>query len=127
MGEGTMAIVHIRVGNREYDVACDDGQEDHLRLLADEVDERVRSLMFSMGATVADNLTLLMAALTIVDELIESKKEIRVLGVETSRIAQQLEAQKQHSRVAEMEDAMANTLEEIAARIEKIAERIEIQ
>ncbi len=122
-----MAIVHIRVGNREYDVACDDGQEDHLRLLADEVDERVRSLMFSMGSNAPDNMALLLASLTIVDELIESKKEVRAVAAEVASISRQMDAERQHSRVAEMEDAMANTLEEIAIRIEKIAERIEIQ
>lgn len=122
-----MAIVHIRVGNREYDVACDDGQEDHLRLLADDIDERVRSLMFNMGGSVGDNLALLLTSLTIADELVESKKEIRSIAADVAHLSSQLDRDQQRSRMAEMEGAMAHTLDEIATRIEKIAERIEIQ
>jgi cell division protein ZapA len=122
-----MAIVHIRVGNREYDVACDDGQEDHLRLLADEVDERVRSVMFSMGTNVGDNMALLMSALTMADDLIESKREIQNIAAEVNHLSHQLDAGTQQRQLAEMEQAMAHTLEEIAGRIEKIADQLEIQ
>ena len=122
-----MAIVHIRVGNREYDVACDDGQEDHLRLLADDVDERVRSLLYSMGQGANENLALLLTALTMADEIIENKKEIREVAQEVARLSRQLEAERTHNHAAEMEAAMAHTLDDIALRIEKIAEQIEIQ
>ena len=37
------------------------------------------------------------------------------------------EAKSQESRMAEIEAAMANTLDEIAIRIEKIADQIEIR
>ena len=122
-----MAIVHIRVGNREYDVACDDGQEDHLRLLADDVDERVRSLLFNMGQSANENLALLLTSLTMADEIIENKKEIRAIAHEVAGLSRQLEAERTHNHLAEMEAAMAHTLDDIAVRIEKIAEQIEIQ
>jgi cell division protein ZapA len=122
-----MAIVHIRVGNREYDVACDDGQEDHLRLLADDVDERVRSLLYNMGQSANENLALLLTALTMADEIIENKKEIRAVAQEVAGLSRQLEAERTHNHMAEMEAAMAHTLDDIALRIEKIAEQIEIQ
>jgi cell division protein ZapA len=122
-----MAIVHIRVGNREYDVACDDGQEDHLRLLADEVDERVRSLIFSMGSNINEGLALLLTSLTMADELLESKKEVRAVALEVQKISRQLDAERQNSQLAQVEAAMAHTLEDIALRIEKIADQIEIQ
>lgn len=122
-----MAIVHIRVGNREYDVACDDGQEDHLRLLADEVDERVRSVMFNMGSNLSDNMALLLSSLTMADDILESKKEIQSVSGEVQHLSSQLDGDTQKRQIAEMEDAMAQTLEDIAGRIEKIAEQIEIQ
>lgn len=45
-----MTAVTIKVGGRDYRIACDDGQEEHLRFLADEVDERLQSLLFPPGA-----------------------------------------------------------------------------
>lgn len=122
-----MAIVHIRVGNRQYDVACDDGQEDHLRLLSDDVDERVRSLLFSMGGNVGDNMALLLTCLTLADELAESKREVQAVAADVAHLSRQLDRDQQQARISEMEGAMAGTLNEIASRIEKIAQQIEIQ
>jgi cell division protein ZapA len=125
-----MAVVHIRVGGREYDVACDDGQEDQLRLLADEVDDRVRALLYGMGSNPGENMALLLTSLTMADELIENKKEIQAAQVELVRLSRILEEQKritQEGRIIEIEAAMTATLDDIAARIEKIAEQIEIQ
>jgi cell division protein ZapA len=126
--EGGMAIVHIRVNGREYDVACDDGQEEHLRLLADEVDDRVRALAFGMGNP-AENMALLLTALMMADEAIENKKEIQSIAAEVEHLrANMVEDKKtgQDDRMAEIEGAMAITLEEIAARIEKIAAQMEV-
>jgi cell division protein ZapA len=125
-----MAVVHIRVGGREYDVACDDGQEDQLRLLADEVDDRVRALLYGMGSNPGENMALLLTSLTMADELIENKKEIQAMQVELTRLSRMIEEQKrisQEGRITEIEAAMTATLDDIAARIEKIAEQIEIQ
>jgi cell division protein ZapA len=125
-----MAVVHIRVGGREYDVACDDGQEDQLRLLADEVDDRVRALLYGMGSNPGENMALLLTSLTMADELIENKKEIQATQVEIARLSRLLEEQMratQEGRITEIEAAMTATLDDIASRIEKIAEQIEIQ
>lgn len=118
-----MAAVTIRVGGRDWRVACDDGQEERLRVLADEVDERVRSLIFSAGESLSDNMALLLTALTMADEIAELKEENSSLrangGVNVAVTGE--------DRVREMEEAMAATLEEIAGRIEKIAREAEIR
>lgn len=119
-----MAIVHIRVGGREYDLACDDGQEEHLRFLADEVDERVRALTFGAGASVTEAMGLLLATLTMADEIIDNKKEIEKLASAPKSASNGAATQ---ARLAEIESAMAGTLNDIAARIEKIADSVEIQ
>lgn len=124
-----MAIVHIRINNRDYDIACDDGQEEHLRLLADEVDDRIRSLIFGMGANPGEGMALLLTALTLTDELFESKKEVQKIASEVRQLTGLVDDDKkmaQESRMMEIEAAMAVTLEEIAMRIEKIAQQIEI-
>ena len=119
-----MTAVTIKVGGRDYRIACDDGQEEHLRFLADEVDERLQSLLFGMGNDPGEGVTLLMTALTMADELIEIKKENERLarGVKVNGASAHDE-----SRIREMEAVMAATLDEIASRIERMAERVEVR
>ncbi len=114
-----MTVVNIKVGGRDYHVACDDGQEEHLRLLADEVDDRIHSLFFNAKTPPSEQMALLMAALMLVDELIESKKETEYFMKNNPD-----DGGKQ---AQQMENVMAITLEEIAARIEKIAEDVELR
>jgi cell division protein ZapA len=125
-----MAIVQIRINGRSYDVACDDGQEDHLGVLADEIDGRVRDLVRAMGTHPGESMALLLTALTMADEVIENKKETANIAAEVQRLASLVNddrKQEQEGRMVEIENAMAVTLEEIALRIEKIAEQIEIR
>lgn len=118
-----MTAVTIKVGGRDYRVACDDGQEEHLRLLADDIDERVGSLVFGMGSNPGEAMALLITALTMADELIELKKENERLRRQSPAQAPRLD----EARILEMEAAMAATLEDIAGRIEKIADQVEIR
>ncbi len=45
-----MAVVSLKINERTYDVACEVGQEAHLRKLAQYMDERVRDLVASVGS-----------------------------------------------------------------------------
>ena len=113
-----------------YDVACGDGQEEHLRLLADEVDERAGSLISSMGGSPGEVMTLVLTALMMADELLESKKNqqnpAQNSEYEAILKADEEELRRREQRINEMETSMARTLNDIAVRIENIAERIEI-
>ena len=62
-----MPLVNIMVNQRAYTIACDDGEEDHLRGLAAMVDAKAREVLGSVGQ-VGDSRLLLMAALLIADE-----------------------------------------------------------
>jgi cell division protein ZapA len=128
-----MATVHIRINGRDYDIACDDGQEDHLSYLADEVDDRVRSLVFRMRSNPGEAMALLLTGLMMADEVIENKREIEDLTLEVERLHAALNQQQDsqqtamgQERMAQIENAMSETIDEIALRIEKIAEKIEI-
>ncbi len=121
-----MAIVAVKIGGREYHLACDDGQEEHLRLLADDVDDRVRDLTARMGGNTGEVMGLLLAAITMADEVIENKKEIEKITAEKARIASLIGSVEQAPEYYNSE-AVAVTLEEIAERIERIAERVEIR
>jgi cell division protein ZapA len=125
-----MSVVSVKIGGKDYKIACDDGQEERLTLLAEEIDDRVSSLVFSMGKHPGEAMALLLTALTMADETIENKKEIDKQAAELKRLRTLVDQESlavNEAHLAEMESAMAMTLEEIAARIEKIADQIEIR
>src|ERR1700733_3146340 len=62
-----MPLVNVMVNNRAYTIACDDGEEPHLKELATHVDGKAREVLASVGQ-VGDTRMLLMAALLIADE-----------------------------------------------------------
>ncbi len=68
-----MAIVDIDINGRSYQIACDDGQEDHLRELSVKVNQIVKNLVASMGQ-VGDARLILMASLLLADELNDIKE-----------------------------------------------------
>jgi cell division protein ZapA len=107
-----MAVVDLTVNGQEYQVACDDGQEDHLRGLAEYIDKRVAELANSMGQ-VGEARLILMAGLTIADELTESVQE-------AESAQSKLEDAKQEAAGEAQE-----TIQEYASRIETIAARLE--
>lgn len=117
-----MSVVNIKIGGREYQVACGEGQEEHLRLLADEVNDRINSLFFNsknVKNKPSEPMMLVMAALMLADELQESKKETDYFMTHAP--------EDNGKKAQEIEAAMAVTLEEIAARIEKIAETAQMR
>jgi len=124
-----MAIVPIRINGKEYQVACDDGQEEHLRSLSFDLDERVTQLAYQMGGNPGEVMGVLLAGLMLADEVIENKKEIerltkevRALTKATGHVRQQGEG-----KGLDVESAMLETLTELATRIEKMAEQVEIR
>jgi cell division protein ZapA len=72
-----MPLVNVMVNGRAYTIACDDGEEDHLRELAAHVDAKVRELLESVGQ-VGDLRILLMAALLVTDEYFEARQRLEL-------------------------------------------------
>jgi cell division protein ZapA len=44
-----MPLVNVLIKGRAYTVACDEGEEDHVRELGEFLDKRVRELSGSVG------------------------------------------------------------------------------
>lgn len=103
-----MAQVTLQIDKRSYDVACDDGQEDRLRELAADLDDRIQKIRRASGENVDPRYVLVMAALFLEDEL----SEARAGGG----------AAKGNGGANEQ---AAEALESVAARIESIAARLE--
>jgi cell division protein ZapA len=113
-----MSAVNVMINGKNYRMACDDGQEDHLIKLARELDEKIARLREAFGE-VGDTRLTVMAAITISDDLSECKRRIRGLeqemeGLKEARIASV-------ERVDAIERESARGLERAAERIERLA------
>ena len=70
-----MAQVRMQINGRSYEIACDDGEEEHVQQLGRYVDEKVMELASRIGQ-VGDTRLLVMAALLITDELSETYSKL---------------------------------------------------
>jgi cell division protein ZapA (FtsZ GTPase activity inhibitor) len=68
-----MSHVSVTIHGRQYRMACEDGQEDHLIRLSKDLDQRIEQLKGSFGA-IGDMRLIVMAALTLGDELSGASK-----------------------------------------------------
>ncbi len=123
-----MSALKVHILGRDYQIACDDGQEAHLGKLAQQINERARKLVDHMGSKAPESMMLVLTALMLADELHDAKSDVSGLRKQIKRIAEEggvpgdlFDATK----LAEMEAAMASTLDDIAARIEKICTNID--
>ena len=81
-----MALVNVMVNSRAYTIACDDGEEEHLRELAGHVDAKVREVLETVGQ-VGDQRLMLMAALLVADEAFEANQRLEARRQELGDLA----------------------------------------
>ena len=116
-----MPLVNVLVNGRAYTVACDEGEEEHLRELGQYLDRRVRELSATVGQ-VADSRLLLMAGLVIADELSDAMAKLDEQNKELTTI------KSAHALAAETlandDERAANALEFASSRLEAIAARL---
>ena len=110
-----MAPVNVTINSRQFRMACEDGQEDHLLQLAKELDDRITSLRGQFGE-IGDARLTVMAALMVADELAETGKKLKRLEAD-------------HAALQDVGDAVAErnqaTQAAIVAAFTSAAERIE--
>ena len=116
-----MPLVNVLVNGRAYTVACDEGEEEHLRELGAFLDKRVRELSGAVGQ-VGDSRLILMAGLVVADELSEALAGIEERDKELATL-KDTSASGDEAR-QNRENRVAEVLESAAARIEAIAARV---
>ena len=110
-----MPEVDVHINGRSYQIACDEGQEEHLSQLAEYVDKRVQELVGAVGQ-VGDARLLVMTSLLVADELSEAYSTLE--EIEDAGNGGAVAADKR-------KEAMASTLEAMASRIEALASELE--
>jgi len=116
-----MPLVNVMVNARAYTIACDEGEEEHLKELAAHVDAKVRELLESVGQ-VGDQRLLLMAAVLITDEFFDARAQLESHSKKAGDLAS---AQEEIAgRLGKSEQSAADALEKAAKRAEDIAARL---
>lgn len=118
-----MRTVIATIQGRDYTLACDAGQEQHLARLVTELDARAAQLTKGVGK-LSEPMLLLYAALMVADELEETARENANLKRELADARRQMMESGDDARVAALEEGMAESLHALAARIEGIAEKL---
>jgi cell division protein ZapA len=117
-----MATVTVSINGRNYRMACDDGQEEHLARLAQNLDQRIAQLRRDFGE-IGDMRLTVMAALTIADELSEQRAQMRRVEDELAALQDARVAAADHARTTER--AIAAAFNAAAERIEKLAKALD--
>jgi cell division protein ZapA len=117
-----MATVTVSINGRNYRMACDDGQEEHLARLAQNLDQRIAQLRNDFGE-IGDMRLTVMAALTIADELSEQRSQMRRVEDELAALQDARVAAADHARTTEK--AIAAAFSAAAERIEKLAKALD--
>ncbi len=116
-----MAQVTVTIDGKQYRMACDEGQEEHLMELASRFDRYVTHLKGSFGE-IGDQRLTVMAGIMIMDELNELQKRVR--GME-SEIATLRKTRDDALVKADKNDAvLTGALSTLAERMEGLAARL---
>jgi cell division protein ZapA len=113
-----MAQVVVTIAGRTYRMACEEGQEKHIEALAWHVDAKMAGLKASFGE-IGEQRLVTMAAITVADELFETKSRIEALEAKVAA----LEASARDVREAQdsRETFVSQSLATAADRIEILA------
>jgi cell division protein ZapA len=105
-----MAQVSVTIDGRKYRLACNEGEEARLESLAGMIDEKIGEMRAAFGE-IGDQRLVIMAALTIADNLGEARD--------------QAAAERRRSEEAEERaQAIASSLDELGSRLEALAVRL---
>ena len=125
-----MPDVMITVGGRQFEVACQDGEEGFLKAAAEVLDGEARLLTDQVGR-VAENRMLLLAGLMLADKTVALEEAVgsSKQKLEDARTAARVAASTPPERVEVpvVPDKVMDTLAELAARAEALAEKAESQ
>jgi cell division protein ZapA len=116
-----MSEVSVTINGRQFRMACEDGQEDHLMALARELHTRIEGLRTKFGE-IGDTRLTVMAALTVADELGEMAIRLKRLEEELAGLNDVHVATADRTNTAQ--SVVAAALTTAAERIEGVTKRL---
>ena len=123
-----MPEVEIEIGGRSFEVSCQEGEEHYLQAASKMLDEEAAVLTAQIGR-IPEARMLLMAGLMLADKTAGMQDKLREaedkLAEKEAELAQLRDAEPQKIEVPVMPDGVRDTLAEIAARAEALADEVD--
>ena len=105
-----MANVSIKFNNKEFLLACEDGQEEHLEELLIQINKKFNNLKNDLG-NLGENKLLLITAVKIMDEYYETQKKVEQKKTELRDLSNKFKELK--SLIYEYRDKKENEIKEL--------------
>ena len=116
-----MAQVTATIAGRQFRLACEDGQEEHLLALSADIDGRIAELRQRFGE-IGDTRLTVMAALMVADEVSEANARIRRMEEEIAMLQDARGVAADRAKQASA--AVAGAFNSAAERIEGITKKL---
>ena len=119
-----MPEVTIEIGGREFEVACQTGEEPYLQAAAKMLDEEASVLSAQVGR-VPEARMLLMAGLMLADKTADLQTRLATAEAELERLRAAPAPEPERVEVPVVPGEVVDTLSEIAARAEALADTLD--
>lgn len=125
-----MPEIRVSIGGRQFDVACQEGEEHYLRTAARLLDDEAQVLAEQVGR-MPESRMLLMAGLMLADKTASVEDRAAEIQAQLDERDAELSALKQSQAAPEkvevpvVPDTVTETLAELAARAEALAASVE--
>jgi cell division protein ZapA len=116
-----MSQVSVTIAGRTYRIACGDGEEKHLEMLAASLDGKIEEMRSAFGE-IGDMRLHVMAAIAIADELAEARRRMDALHEEMAHLQTLASAGDERSQMVEAR--VAEGIAKASARIERLAKSL---
>ena len=117
-----MANVNIKFNGKDFLLSCDDGQEEHLEELSNNLNQKFNYLKDNLG-NIGENKLLLITSIKIMDEYFETRKKIDERKVEIQSLANKFRELK--SLVYEYKEKKETEIEQLTLGQSSLKEEIE--
>lgn len=124
-----MPEVQITIGDRSFDVACQEGEEHYLQAAAKRLDDEARVLSAQIGQ-IPEARMLLMAGLMLADKTADMQDKLRKMeesvaekDAELDRLRNAPPPEAERVEVPTVPQSVLDGMSEIAARVEALADQ----
>ena len=118
-----MANVSIKFNNKDFLLACEDGQEEHLEELLIQINKKFNNLKNDLG-NLGENKLLLITAVKVMDEYHETKKKVEQKKIELKNLSNKFKELK--SLIYDYKDQKELEITELNKNHIKLKNEIEI-
>ena len=117
-----MANINIKFNSKDFLLSCEDGQEEHLEELANQLSNKFDNLKSDLG-NIGENKLLLITSIKIMDEYFETKKKVDINKKDIKNIIEKFKELK--SLAYNYKDDKENEAKKLSDSISKLEDEIQ--